>query len=70
MEQPHDGRNPIATLAVGAAGSGYSFLELPWDKFVAIATFIYVVLQVIKILPEVPGYLRRIAAWFQRSKRE
>lgn len=70
MDNRTDGRNPIATMAVGAAGSGYSLLGLPWDKYVAIATFVLVVIQIIKLLPEVPGYLRRIAAWFTRSKRE
>lgn len=60
MEHQADRKNVFSTLGVGFGGTGYSLLELPWDKLVAIASFIYVCIQIYKaVAPTVKGWFKK-----------
>ncbi|MEJ1593535.1 hypothetical protein SMA75_20285 [Escherichia coli] len=44
--------DPKVTAAVGAGGSLYSWLNLPWAEVAAVLTVVYLVIQIIGALPK------------------
>lgn len=67
MYTPNSIPEAAAKAGIGAGGSIYSYLDLPLSVLVAAATLVFMVFQIIVILPKV---ISTIKGFFKKSKPE
>lgn len=60
MNLPPIDSHELATKAsIGVTGSIYSWLQMPLSTWVALATFIYMICQIVVIVPKVIDVIRK-----------
>jgi hypothetical protein len=62
---PHDLHETATRISIGVSGSLYSAMALPLSTWVAIATFVYMLCQIVVIAPKVFAVIRR---FFKKGK--